>query len=237
MLSRTEKEELRERVEGWFDLPLLLAAIVLVLLLVVEATQTLGSPWDVYVEWIGLGIWALFGVEFALRLWLSADRRTYLRRNWLDALAVALPAFRVFRVLRAARAARAVRVLRLLVFGTRGADELIERLRRRRLGKLAVVTAFVILIGAALLYLTEQRPGAPIESFGDALYWATVMVVGTESGLEMRSASGRVVTLALIGYSLVVFSYLIGAVASLWVERDREERERREGDRTGSALP
>ena len=228
MLTQREREELRERLDRWFDVPLLLAAVVLVLLLVIEATQPLRPPWDGYVEWIGLGIWFLFGVEFAARLWLSPDRLAYLKGHWLDALAVALPVFRVFRVVRAARAVRGMRMVRLLVFGSRGADELIERLRRRKLGKLAVVTGFVVLIGAALLYLTETGEGSPIGSFGDALYWATMMVVGTEGGLEMSTTLGRLVTLGLIGYSIVVFSYLIGAVASLWVERDREERERRE---------
>ena len=238
MLSPREKEELRERVDDWFDLPLLLAAVVLVLLLVIEVTQPLRPPWDRTIEWIGLGIWLLFGVEFALRLWLSADRAAYLRTHWLDALAVALPAFRVFRVVRAARAARGLRAIRLLVFGSRGADELIERLRRRKLGKLAVVSAFVTLIGAALLFLTEQGPDSPIRSFGDSLYWATMMVVGTEGGLELRTPIGRLVALALIGYSIVVFSYLIGAIASLWIERDREERESREAVREPSvSLP
>lgn len=106
MLSRDEREDLRERLDRWFSLPLLLAAVVLVLLLVIEATQPLQPPWDAYVEWIGLGIWALFGVEFALRLWLSPDRSEYLKHNGLDALAVALPVFRVFRVVRAARCGR-----------------------------------------------------------------------------------------------------------------------------------
>lgn len=240
MLSTREREELRDRLDDWFDLPLLLAAVVLVLLIVIEATQPLRPPWDRYVEWIGLAIWLLFGVEFALRLWLSPDRWAYLRSHWLDALAVALPAFRVFRVVRAARGARGVRALRLLVFGSRGADELIERLRKRKLGKLATVSAFVVLIGAALLFLSEQAPGSPIQTFGDALYWATMMVVGTEGGLDMRTTLGRVVTIGLIGYSIVVFSYLIGAVASLWVERDREDRERRQatvGIAGGGDLP
>jgi voltage-gated potassium channel len=157
-------------------------------------------------------------VEFALRLWLSPDRSEYLKHNGLDALAVALPVF---------RAVRAIRAVRLVVFGSRGANELIERLRRRRLAKLAVVSGFVVLIGAALLYLTEQGQGSAIRSFGDALYWATMMLVGTEGGLEMRTTLGRLITLGLIGYSIVVFSYVVGAIASLWVERDREEREGR----------
>ncbi len=153
------------------------------------------------------------GVRAAL--WLSPDRSEYLKHNGLDALAVALPVFRVFRVVRAARAVRAIRAVRLLVFGSRGANELIERLRRRRLAKLAVVSGFVVLIGAALLYLTEQGQGSAIRSFGDALYWATMMLVGTEGGLEMRTTLGRLITLGLIGYSIVVFSYVVGAIASL----------------------
>lgn len=238
MLSKEEREDLRERVDRWFDLPLLLAAIALVLLLVIEATQTLQPPWDLYLEWVSLAIWAVFALEFGLRLWLSPDRSNYLRTHWLDALAVALPAFRVFRAVRALRAARALRVVRLLVFGGRGASELIERLRRRQLGKLAVVTAFVILLGSALLFLAETRSGeSPIASFGDALYWTTMIVVGTESGLALSSTWGRLVTLALVFYSIVVFSYLIGAVASLWIEEDRIARERGERPPSESVVP
>lgn len=223
-MNRHEREDLRERIDEWFDLPLLLAAVVLVLLIVVETVQPLRPPWDAYVGWMEIGIWALFAVEFTLRLWLSVDRSDYLKAHWLDALAVIVPAFRVFRVFRAVRAARAVRAVRLLVFGSRGANELVERLRRRKLGKLVIVSGFVVLIGAALLYLSEFGQDSPIASFGDAVYWATMMVVGTEGGLEVRTTFGRVVTLGLIGYSLVVFSYLVGAIASLWVEQDRQEQ-------------
>lgn len=226
MLSKQERQDLRERVDRWFDLPLLLAAIALVLLLVIEATQPLQPPWDTYLEWVSLAIWAVFALEFGLRMWLSPDRSDYLRAHWLDALAVALPVFRVFRVVRAVRAARALRAVRLLVFGGRGADELIERLRRRQLGKLVVVTAFVILVGAALLFLAEaDRGGSPVRSFGDALYWTTMMVVGSEGGLELATPWARMVALALVVYSIAVFSYLIGAIASLWIEQDRVARE------------
>ncbi len=226
MLTAQEREELRERVDRWFELPLILAAVVLLLLIVIEATQTLQSPWDRYIDWIGAVIWLVFALEFGLRLWLSRDRLGYVREHWLDAAAVALPALRVFRVVRALRAARALRAVRLLVFGGRGASELAERLRSRKLGKLAIVTIFVVLLGGSLLFLAEAgAERSPITSFGDALYWATVIVVGTEGGLDLATAWGRVVNLVLIAYSLVVFSYVIGAVASLFVETDRIRRE------------
>ena len=224
--ERHRREELRERVDRWFELPLLLAAILLVVLILVETTQTLEPPWDRYVEWIGLLIWVVFALEFGAKLWLSPDRSEYVRTHWIDALAVALPALRVLRVVRALRAARALRALRLLVFGGRGVSELIERLRRRQLGKLATITAFVILLGGALLFLAEgDEPGSAMASFGDALYWATLAVVGAEGGIEVTTVWGRLIVIGLVGYSILVFSYLVASIASLWIEQDRKERE------------
>lgn len=211
MPSREQRKELRDRLDEWFEIPLIVAAITLVILLLVDATRTLEPPWDTYLEWISLVIWGIFALEFGLRLWLSPDRSDYLKAHWLDALAVALPPFRILR---------GVRALQVLVYGSRGAGEFLERLGQRRLGMLAVISLFVVMAGAALLYVTEQGSSAsPIRTFGDALYWTTMAVLASE-GPDVSTTSGRLILLGLVGYSVVVFSYLVGAVASLWVEND-----------------
>ncbi|CAN5549303.1 hypothetical protein BH24GEM3_BH24GEM3_22770 [soil metagenome] len=216
MPSRQEREELRDRLDEWFEIPLILAAITLVILLLVDATRTLEPPWDTYLEWISLLIWGVFALEFGLRLWLSPDRSRYLREHWLDALAVALPPFRILRGLRA---------VQVLVYSSRGASEFLDRLGRRRLGMLAVISLFVVLAGSALLFLVESgQAQSPIRSFGDALFWTTMAVLASEGGLEITTTWGRLILIALVAYSVVVFSYLVGAVASLWVESDLERR-------------
>ncbi len=216
MLSKKEREEWRDRLDDWFAVPLILAAIALVILLLVDATRAIAPPWDRYLEWISLAIWSVFALEFGLRLWLSPDRSDYLKEHWLDALAVALPPFRILR---------GVRAVQLLVYSSRGASEFLERLGRRRLGMLAVISLFVVLAGGALLFLVEAgQAQSPIRSFGDALYWTTMAVLASEGG-DLATTWGRLILIALVAYSVVVFSYLVGAVASLWVETDWMKRE------------
>lgn len=216
MAQQTSRESLRDRVDDWFETPLILASIALIVLLLVELTHDLGPLWELYIEWLGLAIWSIFALEFGARIWLSSDRWRYLREHWLDAVAVALPPLRIFR---------GIRALQVLIYGSRGADEFLERLRRRKLGKLAVISVFVVIVGSALLYLAENDHSAsPIGSFGDALYWTTVAVLSGEAGLDMATLPGRLIEIGLAGYSVVVFSYLVGAVASLWIENDRGGR-------------
>ncbi len=207
------REELRDRVDRWFEVPLMLAAIALLVVLLVDATHEPAPPWDLYLEVVGLLLWGVFAVEFGVRLWLSPDRSDYLREHWLDAIAVALPPLRIFR---------AVRAVQVLVYSSRGASEFIERLHRRRLGMLAIISVLVAFTAGGLLFLAESaHPESPVHSFGDALYWTAVAVLSGDAGLGMVSTWGRLIELALVAYSLVVFSYLVGAVASLWVEADR----------------
>ncbi len=215
MLGRNEREELRDRVDDWFEIPLILAAITLVILLLIDTTHRVQPPWDEYLEWISLLIWSIFALEFGLRIWLSPDRSDYLKSHWLDALAVALPPFRILRGLRA---------LQVLVYSSRGASEFLERLQRRKLGMLAVISFFVVLSGGALLFLAENgHAQSPIRSFGDALYWTTMAVLASE-GSDVTTTSGRLILVVLVAYSVVVFSYLVGAIASLWVESEWLER-------------
>jgi voltage-gated potassium channel len=77
-------------------------------LLVVEFLWSL-TP---LIEGIGTAIWVVFLLDFALRFTLAPDKETYLRSNWLTALALLVPAFRVFRTFRVLRAPRATRGLR-----------------------------------------------------------------------------------------------------------------------------
>src|SRR5688572_29165451 len=105
-------------LEDWLETPMLVLGFVWLVLLIVELTR--GIPRSL--EIVGTGIWVVFICDFLLRLWLSPDRSVYVRRNWLTALSLLLPALRVVRVfafMRLARAARAARALRGVTRGAR----------------------------------------------------------------------------------------------------------------------
>jgi voltage-gated potassium channel len=207
------REELRERLDRYLDVPLALASLALVLLAVIELTGEVSGPWEGRLATLGWALWGLFFVEFAAKFALAPVKRRYLRENWLDALIVLLPFLRILRVVQLARALPA---LRLLVFGGRGSQSTMELLRRRRLGQLAIISAMVLLIGAALGFLLEAgAPGSRIQDFGDALWWSAALVTTIGNDLYPVTAAGRILSFLIMIYAIGIFTYFIGSVASV----------------------
>src|SRR5919205_4354202 len=164
------REELREKLDHYLDLPLALASVVVVLLVVIQLSGEVSEPWQGRLETLSWGLWSLFFVEFLVKFALAPIKRRYVRKHWLDVLVVLLPFLQFLRLARVLRATRALPVLRLLIIGGRGSESTLALLKRRRLGQLAIVSVMVILLGSAVSFLLEvNAPGAQIRTFGDAL--------------------------------------------------------------------
>jgi voltage-gated potassium channel len=214
------REELREKLDRYLDVPLALASFALVLLVVIELTGEVSDPWRGRLAALAWALWGLFFVEFVAKFALAPVKRHYLREHWLDALIVVLPFLRVLRVV---QASRALPTFRLLVFGGRGSQSTLELLRRRRLGQLALISAMVILIGEALGFLLEA--GAPrIQDFGDALWWSAALVTTIGSDLYPVTAGGRILSFLNMIYAIGIFTYFIGSVASVLVALDARQK-------------
>jgi voltage-gated potassium channel len=219
------REELLGRLDRYLDVPLALASLALVLIAVIELTGEVSGPWQGRLAALGWALWGFFLVEFVAKLALAPVKRRYLRENWLDALIVLLPFLRFLRLARILQASRTLPTLRLLVFGGRGSQSTLELLKRRRIGQLAIISAIVILIGAALGFLLEAgAPGARIKDFGDALWWSAALVTTVSSELYPVTAAGRVLGFVLMLYAIGIFTYFIGSVASVLVALDAEQK-------------
>lgn len=218
------REELRERLDRYLDVPLALASVLLVLLAVIELSGDVGEPWRGRLAVLGWALWALFFVEFAVKFALAPVKRVYLRHNWLDALMVLVPFLRLLRVLSILRATRALPIFRLLVFGGGTSGATVELLKRRRLGQLGLISALVILIAAAMGFILESdAPGTQMETFGDALWWSSTTVTTVASEVNPVTAGGRILGFLLMLYAVGVFSYFIASVASVLVESDARQ--------------
>jgi voltage-gated potassium channel len=216
------REALRERLDRYLDVPLALASVVVVLLVVIQLTGEVSGPWRWRLEALSWGLWGLFFLEFVAKFVLAPVKRVYLREHWLDVLVVLLPFLRFLRVARVLRASRAIPVFRLLVFGGRGSGSTLALLKRRRLGQLAIASAMVILIGAAVGFLLESgAPGSQMETFGDALWWSAALTTTVGSEISPVTTGGRVLAFVLMLYAIGVFSYFIASIASVLVESDR----------------
>jgi voltage-gated potassium channel len=223
-------------LEDWIETPMLILGFVWLVLLIVELTR--GIPRSL--EIVGTGIWVVFICDFLLRLWLSPDRSVYIRRNWLTALSLLLPALRVFRVfaiMRLARAARAAgalrgvtrgaRVLRLVGSVNRGMTALRRSMARRGLGFVILLTAIVALTGAAGMYAFERdlSDERGLHSFGSALWWTAMLMTTMGSEYWPRSAEGRVLCLLLAVYAFAVFGYVTASLATFFIGRDAADPE------------
>jgi voltage-gated potassium channel len=225
---RRERWKLTARLVRVLEVPMLVLSAVWTALLIVEFTRGLSPRLQLASDLV----WAAFVAQFAIELVTAPQRRVYLRKHWVTALSLALPAFRlvrlvrVARVARLARAARGVRLARLLGALNRGMRALAIGFGRRGLGYLILLTAFVAITGAAGMYRFElEAPGGPgFRDYGTALWWTAMLLTTMGSDYWPRTAEGRLLCLLLAVFAFAVFGYVTAAIAAHFVGKDQAAR-------------
>lgn len=218
-----ERFEVLRQLEDWMEVPLLFLGFAWLALLVIDLTYGLTGPLEI----ASTVIWIIFIVDFVAKLILAPRKLAYLRANWLTALALLVPAFRVLRfarvvrLARAARAARSVRLFRMLTSLNRGMRALRASLRRRGVAYVTLLTLLVALVGAAGIYAFEgPSEGGRIESYGDALWWTAMLLTTLGSEKWPESGAGRTLCFGLALYATAVFGYITASLASYFIDRD-----------------
>jgi hypothetical protein len=67
-------------------------------------------------------IWAVFAVEYGIRLYLAPAKGRFVRSNVIDLVVIVVPFLRPLRVARSARMVRVLRAARIGAFLLRGLD-------------------------------------------------------------------------------------------------------------------
>ena len=212
-----DRRELLEEFEAWTEWPMAILAFVWIALLVLEFTGS-RSP---YLEPATNLIWGLFIVEFGIRLLLSTDRLGFVRANWLTAIALIVPAFRLLRfaaVLRGAIVLRSLSLARIVTGLNRGMRSWRRTFAEKRLQFVVLFSAVVGLVGAAGIYAFEHETNPAFGTFGDALWWSGMMLITLGSSLWPETGAGRILAFMLGLYSFSVFGYVTAALASILVE-------------------
>ncbi len=218
-----ERQELLEEFEIWTEWPMAFLAIGWIVLLVLEF---IGYP-SPLIETATNAIWAVFLIEFAVRLSLATDRRGFLVANWLTIISLIVPAFRLIRfaaVLRAASVIRGLRLARIVTGLNRGMRSWRGTIGNRRLPYVVLVSGMVGLASAAGIFTFEHETNPGFTSFGDALWWSGMMLITLGSSTWPTTGAGRILAFLLGLYSFSVFGYVTAALASIFVERDRESQ-------------
>ncbi len=225
---RRERWKLTARLVRALDRPMLLLSAVWSVLLVIEFTRGL----SLWLQTLNDVIWAAFVAQFAVEFGTAPSKSVYLRKRWVTAVSLALPAFRLLRFVRVARVARVartvrgIRLARLLSTINRGMRMLSLGFRRRGLGYLIVLTTLVAITGAAGMYRFElEAPNGPgFPDYGAALWWTAMLLTTMGSDYWPRTPEGRLLCLLLAIYAFAVFGYVTAAIAAYFVDQDKNER-------------
>lgn len=216
----SERMEVLHQLEDWLYTPMLVLSFAWLALVIVELAW--GST--AMLETFGLAIWAIFILEFGLRLTLAPEKFTFLSRNWLTVLSLIVPAFRLFRVLRAVSLLRGLRLLRIVGTANRGMNALRASMRRHGAGYVLSLTVIVILLGAGGMLAFE--PAREVEggfaNYGDALWWTAMLLTSIGSEYWPKTVEGRMLCVLLSLYGFAVFGYITATFASFFLGRDAD---------------
>lgn len=159
--------------------------------------------------------WAIFVIDYAVRLSIAERRVSYAGRHVFDLLIIALPVF------------RPLRLLRLIVF-LRVLNKQAAATLRGRVAFYVVSSTALVIFCAALAELDAERhnPHSNIGSFHDSIWWAvtTMSTVGYGDRYPVTT-EGRLVAVGLMIAGIALLGVVTASIATWLIDRVREVEE------------
>lgn len=218
-----ERKRLLKSIEQILDGPMIFLGFVWLVLLVVELVWGINK----ILEYVAIGIWGIFIIDFLIKFSLAPEKLSFLKKNWLTAISLFIPAlrvFRVFRFVRLLRGLRGIRLVRIVSSFNRSMRSVGKTMKRRGFGYVMIITLIVIFAGAAGMYAMEN-PNPGFTSYWLALWWAAMQVVTAGNGFNPMTPEGRGLALLITIFGYSIFGYVTATFATYFIGRDAEEKD------------
>jgi voltage-gated potassium channel len=219
------------------ELPMLVLTLVMVPILIIPFVTHLAPALENALLSVDYFIWAIFAVEYIIRLVLAPRRTHFFLHNLPDLVVVAVPMLRPLRLVRSVRLLRVLRLGRLTALAGQGTSKSKRSLHVQGLNYVLVVTSALVLITSLVVYdLERQVPGSTIRSWPDGLWWAlsTVTTVGYGDKVPV-TAGGRAVAVVLMLGGIALLGVITAAIAATFVAHSQGKRDEAEKQRDDEA--
>ena len=226
------RHDLVDNIERVTKYPLALLGIAWLVIAIVVLTKDLNGSASTFLVGTLFVLWAIVLVEYAVRLVLTPDRRSYLKRRWVEPATVVVPPLQGWHLV-------GMEKMSLLIYEGELRVETI--LRHHSLFRVLIAAAGTLFLGAWLVLLFEEKAkGSNIHNYPDALWWAIVTVTTVGYGDRYPvSAGGRAVAVVLMLVGIGLIGVLTATVASVFVKEhtDANKEEFKKGhDELGQQL-
>ena len=211
------RQLLLERIERYTELPLMIAALVMIPLSIGQFFWDISEKNAQIFFSIDALIWAIFVIDFSVKIGISSKRLEYLKKHWVDLVVIALPWF------------RALRIIRIIIFAVRSYQG------ATRIGKpdFLILYAVALVIFAATAVTTVEQGHqmltesgtlvpTPLSSFSNALWWSIVTITTVGYGdMTPSTEIGRAIAYVLMIGGVCIFAGITANLASLFVRPNR----------------
>jgi voltage-gated potassium channel len=214
------KLDVWERCTEW---PLAAVAIVFLIAYAIDVLAQPQGAADVAIEVVAWGSYAVFAVDYVIRLSLASNRWRWFFRHLFDLAIVLLPLLRPLRL---------VRLVILISVLQRAVGNAI----RGRVVIYTISAAVLLVFVASLAVLESERDAVDphITNFGEALWWSITTITTVGYGdLTPLTGTGRVIAVLLMIGGISLVGSITATLASWIVQRVADEQSAEEAVTTG----
>jgi voltage-gated potassium channel len=210
----TEGRSREQRVQGWFEWPVVTAALLTIPILVIQESH-LGDPWEAIGTVLNWLTWGTFALEVVVMLWVVERRGAWLRARLIDTAVVVLTPPFAPAVWQAGRVFRLIRLLRLVrVFSVR------RLLSLEGMKYAALVAAGTVVVGGAVFAAVEKEQHL---TTWDGVWWAVTTVTTVGYGdIAPETDGGRVIAMAIMLVGIGFVALLTAFIADRFVHQQKE---------------
>jgi voltage-gated potassium channel len=211
--SPEDQQSREERVQARLDVPLTIAAALVIPLIVLEETHQ-GEPWRTIATLGNWVVWLVFAAELVTMLVVVRARRRWLWEHPLELVIVVLTPpfvpipFQSVRVLRLLRLLRGLRLAPLArrFFSAQGV-------------RLVGLVVFLSAIAGAVVFSSLEGG-----SFANGLYWSAQNMTAVGASVHAHTVGGKVLGVALTIVGLGFIAVLTGALAERFLAHNPRAR-------------
>ena len=205
------RHDLVDRIERITRLPMVLVGVAWLVIAILVLTADANGSASLALVGCLFGLWATLLVEYLVRLVVTPDRLTYLKRRWVEPATVVVPPLQGWHFVGMEKTSLVVREAELRV-------EVI--LKHHSLFRVLLAAAGTLFAGAWLVLLFEQNAkGSNIHNYPDALWWAIVTVTTVGYGDRFpTTGGGRAIAVILMLVGIGLIGVLTATVASVFIK-------------------